>query len=47
MFMEVGPGNVLTRLIRRINYDVNSLSLSDEYEGLLGERFKLVEVAAQ
>jgi [acyl-carrier-protein] S-malonyltransferase len=47
MFMEVGPGNVLTRLIRRINYDVNSLSLSDEHEGLLGERFKLVEVAAQ
>ena len=47
MFIEAGPGNVLTRLVRRINYDVNSLSLSDEYEGLLGERFHLVEAAAQ
>ena len=47
MFMEVGPGNVLTRLVRRINYEVNSLSVSDEYEGLLSERFKLVEAAAK
>ncbi len=47
MFMEAGPGNVLTRLVRRINYDVNSLSLSDDYEGLLGERFHLVEAAAR
>ena len=46
MFIEAGPGNVLTRLVRRINYDVNSLSLSDDYEGLLGERFQLVEAAA-
>lgn len=47
MFMEIGPGNVLTRLVRRIDYDVNSLSVSDDYEGLLGERFGLVEAAAQ
>ena len=47
MFMEAGPGNVLTRLVRRIDYNVNSLSLSDDYEGLLSERFALVEGAAQ
>lgn len=47
MFMECGPGTVLTRLVRRIDYDLNSLSLSDEYEGLLGERWQLVEAAAQ
>ena len=47
MFIEVGPGNVLTRLVRRIDYDTNSLSISDEYEGLLSENFKLVEAAAQ
>jgi [acyl-carrier-protein] S-malonyltransferase len=47
MFIEVGPGNVLTRLIRRIDYNLNSLSISDEYEGMLTERFQLVEAAAQ
>ncbi|OAI42474.1 hypothetical protein AYO38_03070 [bacterium SCGC AG-212-C10] len=47
MFVEAGPGNVLTRLVRRIDYDVNSVSLSDDYEGLLGERWRLVEAAAQ
>jgi len=47
MFMEVGPGNVLTRLVRRINYEVNSLALSDEYEGLLGDNFRNVEAAAR
>ncbi len=46
LFIEVGPGNVLTRVIRRIDYEVNSLSISDEYEGMLGERFALVEAAA-
>ena len=46
LFIEAGPGNVLTRLVRRINYDINSLSLSDEYEGLLSENFKAVEAAA-
>ncbi|MCC6388383.1 MAG: ACP S-malonyltransferase [Dehalococcoidia bacterium] len=46
MFMEVGPGSVLTKLVRRIDYEVNSLSISDDHEGLLGENFKLVEAAA-
>jgi [acyl-carrier-protein] S-malonyltransferase len=46
MFIEVGPGNVLTRVIRRIDYNLNSLSISDEYEGMLSERFGLVEAAA-
>lgn len=47
LFVEAGPGNVLTRLVRRIDYDVNSLSLSDDNEGLLGENFRLVEAAAR
>lgn len=47
LFIEVGPGNVLTRLVRRIDYDLNSLSLSDDNEGLLSERFALLEAAAQ
>jgi [acyl-carrier-protein] S-malonyltransferase len=47
MFIEVGPGNVLTRVIRRIDYNLNSLSISDEYEGMLGDRFHLVEAAAR
>ncbi|MGK2964948.1 MAG: ACP S-malonyltransferase [Tepidiformaceae bacterium] len=46
MFIEVGPGNVLTRVIRRIDYNVNSISLSDDYDGMLGERFHLVEATA-
>ena len=46
IFMETGPGNVLTRLVRRIDYEMNSLSLSDDYEGLLSERWGLVEAAA-
>ena len=45
MFMEIGPGNVLTRLVRRIDYEANSLSVSDEYEGLFSENFKAVEAA--
>lgn len=47
MFIEVGPGNVLTRLVRRIDYELNSLSISDEFDGLLAEDFHLVEAAAQ
>lgn len=47
MFIEVGPGNVLTRLVRRIDYNINSLSISDEYEGLMSERFPMIEAAAQ
>jgi [acyl-carrier-protein] S-malonyltransferase len=46
IFIEVGPGSVLTRLVRRIDYNVNSLSLSDENEGLFSERFQQVEAAA-
>jgi hypothetical protein len=33
-------------VVRRIDYETNSLSISDEYEGLLGDNFKLVEAAA-
>jgi len=47
MFMEAGPGNVLTRLVRRIDYSVNSLSLSDDNEGLFSENFRAVEATAQ
>ena len=46
LVVEVGPGNVLTRLVRRIDYNTNSLSLSDDYEGLFSENFKAVEAAA-
>lgn len=46
MFVEVGPGNVLTRLIRRIDYELNSVAISDEYEGMLGEQFERIEAAA-
>jgi len=46
LFLEVGPGNVLTRLVRRIDYNINSYSLSDEYDGLLAENFRQVEAAA-
>lgn len=47
MFIEAGPGNVLTRLVRRIDYEVNSVSLSDDYDGLLSDQFELVEAAAR
>ena len=47
MFIEVGPGNVLTKLVRRIDYDINSISISDDYEGMLSDRFHLVEAAAR
>ncbi|GAB4332969.1 MAG: ACP S-malonyltransferase [Dehalococcoidia bacterium] len=46
MFIEVGPGNVLTRLIRRIDYELNSVAISDEYEGMLAEQFERLEAAA-
>jgi [acyl-carrier-protein] S-malonyltransferase len=46
MFIEVGPGNVLTRLVRRIDYELNSLPIADDYEGLLSENFRKVEAAA-
>lgn len=47
LIMEVGPGNVLTRLVRRIDYNVNSLSLSDDNEGLFSEKFSLIEAAGR
>jgi [acyl-carrier-protein] S-malonyltransferase len=47
LFLEAGPGNVLTRLVRRIDYNVNSLSLSDDNDGLLSENWKTVEAAAR
>jgi [acyl-carrier-protein] S-malonyltransferase len=47
LFLETGPGNVLTRLVRRIDYGINSLSVSDDVDGLLSENFKFVEAAAQ
>jgi [acyl-carrier-protein] S-malonyltransferase len=47
MFIEVGPGNVLTRLVRRIDYELNSLCISDDYEGLLSENFAQVEAMAE
>lgn len=47
LFMEIGPGNVLTKLVRRIDYSVNSIAISDEYEGMLSERWALVEATAR
>lgn len=47
MFIEVGPGNVLTKLVRRIDYDINSIAISDDYEGMLSDRWQLVEAAAR
>lgn len=47
MIMEIGPGNVLTKLVRRIDYDINSIAISDDYEGMLSDRFQLVEAAAR
>lgn len=46
LFLEAGPGSVLTRLVRRIDYAANAFALSDEYDGLLSDRFQLVEAAA-
>ncbi len=46
MFIEVGPGNVLTRILRRIDYDLNSVSISNEHDGMLNEGFAELEAAA-
>ena len=43
LFVEVGPGNVLTKLVRRIDPKTNVVSLSDDRTGLLSERFEAVE----
>ena len=45
LFVEVGPGNVLTKLVRRIDPKTNVVSLSDDRTGLLSERFDAVESA--
>ena len=47
LFVEVGPGNVLTKLVRRIDPRINVVSLSDDRSGLLSERFAAVESAAR
>ena len=43
LFVEVGPGNVLTKLVRRIDPKTKVVSLSDDRTGLLSERFEAVE----
>ena len=47
LFVEVGPGNVLTKLVRRIDPTTNVVSLSDDRSGLLSERFSAVESATR
>jgi [acyl-carrier-protein] S-malonyltransferase len=37
-FVEIGPGQVLSRLIRRISSDVKAISLNDAVVALLGPR---------
>jgi len=46
LIVEVGPGSVLTRVVRRIDYSVPSFSISDEHEGLFSEKFRQLEAAA-
>lgn len=47
LFIEAGPGDVLTKLTRRIDPRANAVSLSDERTGLLSDRFAAVESAAR
>ena len=47
VFVEVGPGNVLTKLVRRIDPKTNVVSLSDGRSGLLSDRFGAVESATR
>lgn len=47
LFVEVGPGNVLTKLARRIDPRASAVSLSDERTGLLSDQFAAVESAAR
>ncbi len=47
LFVEVGPGNVLTKLVRRIDPRLRVVSLSDDRSGLLSERFSAVESATR
>src|ERR671933_1953693 len=37
-FVEIGPGQVLSRLIRRISSDVKAISINDAVVALLGQR---------
>jgi [acyl-carrier-protein] S-malonyltransferase len=37
-FVEIGPGQVLSRLIRRISTDVKAISFNDAVVALLGPR---------
>ena len=39
LILEVGPGHILTRLVRRIDPELNAVSVSDEREGLRGPTF--------
>jgi [acyl-carrier-protein] S-malonyltransferase len=45
MIIEVGPGQVLTRLVRRVDETVNAISLSDPYDGLFSENFQRLQHA--
>jgi [acyl-carrier-protein] S-malonyltransferase len=45
MIIEVGPGQVLTRLIRRVDGSINAISLSDPQDGLFSENFKRLQLA--
>ena len=47
LFVEAGPGSVLTKLVRRIDPQTNVVSLSDDRTGLLSERFAAIESAAR
>ena len=47
IFLEVGPRDVLTKLVRRIDKDLTAVSISDEREGLLGADFAQIEAAAR
>jgi len=47
MVFEVGPGSVLTKLVRRIDKTQKVVSLSDPLNGLLSENFSSVEATAR
>ena len=47
LVLEVGPGHILTRLVRRIDNQLTALSLSDEREGLLSPSFGQTEATAR
>ena len=47
MVFEVGPGSVLTKLVRRIDKTQKVVSLSDPQNGLLSENFSSVEATAR